>query len=99
MEKMTDRNPAGELSNNEIAEMRGVLSDHRQALLDRSQATQEEAMKDWTQEQTGEISKVRLHPADLASREAEDEVLRQLTERELRQLQEIEAALERLDRG
>lgn len=50
-------------------------------------------------EQKGEITKIRIPPDDFESEALEAEILEILSNKNSRQIQEIDMALERLDRG
>lgn len=50
-------------------------------------------------EATGELSKVRSHPADLATDNQQIEVLESLSERSLKGIQDVEDAIDRLNKG
>lgn len=74
-----------------------------QALQDRVQGQvgqlREEALQKTGGEASGGLSNVPLHPADLASRQFEEDIALSLVGNEENILGQIEAALSRLDRG
>lgn len=86
-------------SENELLDWRKKLEMRKSQVLKNEKALRERALKDLSQNQTGEISHLRLHPADLASDNAEVETLGTLSKRQVKKVQEIEDALERIDKG
>src|SRR5262245_45432412 len=58
-----------------------------------------EAFRTTGGEASGNLSNVPIHPADLATDNFEQEVSLSLLENEQRQLEEVAAALERINRG
>src|SRR5690606_22783391 len=58
-----------------------------------------EGLGDWSPERTGEISRIRLHPADLGTDAQGRDLDARLAKRQIRELQEIEEALERMRNG
>lgn len=54
---------------------------------------------DYSAEHTGELSKIRLHAADLGTNTQEQDTLQSLSKKNVRNIQEIEAAIERLHSG
>lgn len=76
------------------------LLDKRMKMVQATEASlKRHAFIELSGQETGEISKVRLHPADLATDTQELETLDILSEKATKEIQEIEAALERLDNG
>lgn len=78
---------------------RQLLVRRKNETLNEEYGNQQRALVELTPEGTGEISKHRLHPGDLASDNQEVETLDLLSARNLRKLQRIEEAIDRVDRG
>ena len=77
---------------------KNILEAKRNSLSALERDTESEALLDLGPEQTGEVSHVRLHPADLGTEEFDHELMFTEAEREISEIQEIEAALARVER-
>ena len=76
-----------------------ALLRRRKGLINRTQSRQNEAFQPWSYDETGELSHLRLHPADLATDTQEREILSKLNKGEIEELHSIEVALEKLYKG
>ena len=80
-------------SKNELNGFRSKLDFRKKALLTTEQDLEQEALIDLSAETTDEISHIRTHPADLGSTEFEQELTLNLAEDEIKEVQDIEDAL------
>jgi CBS domain-containing membrane protein len=88
-----------EFSHEEANRWRARLEQERKAVVLADEATRKQAVEDLSLEGTGEISSIRLHPADLASDAQEIEMLESLSQKNIQRAHEIEDALVRIDEG
>jgi CBS domain-containing membrane protein len=88
-----------ELLNQDVVEWRELLRHRKRILLETQDALKRHALTDLSISGTGEISKIRLHNADLATNTQETETLETLSEKNIKNIQQIEEALERLYGG
>lgn len=88
-----------ELSNDETLYWQNRLKQRRDSFLQAGDFLKKHTLKDLSLAEAGDISKISIHPADLAGPEQEAETLDSLLEKNLKGIQEIENALERLERG
>lgn len=86
------------LTSNEVIQWRDLLKKRKAAFLNAEKDLKNHAF-DLLNEQTGEISKIRLHTADLATNTQEIETLGSMSLRNIKSIQEIEAAMARLEKG
>jgi RNA polymerase-binding transcription factor DksA len=87
------------LSDNQVIHYRTLLENRKKAIYANEESLKRKAFYELLPEDTGELSKIRLHPADLATDTQEVEILETLSARNLVAIQEVEAALERLENG
>lgn len=87
------------LSSEEIVRWRGILEKRRHIIMDTDDSIKRHAFTELAGNETGEISKVRLHPADLATDTQTVEVLESLSQRNLKSLKDVDDAIERLEKG
>lgn len=80
-------------------EWKNILDKRKKIILETEEILKKHTFKELSGEETGEISKIRLHPADLATDTQELETLDILSEKRTKEIQEIENALERLENG
>lgn len=78
---------------------RNNLEKRRQFFLKAEKSFAREDFGQLNFEATGELSKVRSHPADLATDNQQIEVLESLSERSLKGIQDVEDAIDRLNKG
>ncbi len=78
---------------------RALLKSRKIELVERELVVRGVTLNELGTEQTGELSRSRLHPSDLGTNEQEVETLKTLSEKYVKQLQEIDEAFERLDQG
>jgi RNA polymerase-binding protein DksA len=79
--------------------LRVKLEARRHELLTMEKSAEDEALIDLSSETTDEISHVRLHPADLGSTEFDQDLELTLAESEIKEIQDIESALDRIAHG
>lgn len=80
----------------QLRSFREKLEQRRHDLAKVEQALEDEALLDLAEERTGEISKIRMHAADLGTEEIEREVALHLAEDEIAELQSIDEALAKI---
>ena len=80
-------------------EWRTYLESRKRVVRATEDALRRHALKDLSLAETGEISKIRLHPADLATDAQEVAALGALSEKNIKILQDIDDAMDRLSRG
>jgi CBS domain-containing protein/RNA polymerase-binding transcription factor DksA len=89
----------GQFTNEDLIKWRGVLEKRKKLILETQDSLKRHALTDFSAESTGELSKARLHPADLASDIQELETLETLSERNIKSVKEFDDAMERIDKG
>jgi CBS domain-containing membrane protein len=78
---------------------RHLLLQRRGKILASEETLKKNAFEELLADGAGEISKLRSHPADLATDTQEVEILQSLSAKNIKTLQEVEDALVRLDQG
>lgn len=86
-------------SNEALIYWRNVLEKRKKIALEAEASIQRHANDDLSPEKTGEISKVRLHSGDLATDTQEIETLEALSDKKMKNLNDIDDALIRIDKG
>lgn len=87
------------LSQSEISELRQKLLVKKGTLSNTEKSIQDEALNGMSMATTDEISHARMHAADLGSQNEAQSVLLGIAEGQIHEIQEIEDALERMNRG
>ena len=87
------------MSNEEMVHWRNLLEKRRQLILQTEETIKRQDLGDLSFEAVGELNKIKTHPADLATDTQEIEVLESLSEKNVKGLQEVEEAIDRLNRG
>ena len=87
------------LTQQQLSEFLAVLNSKRAATEATMSLAKRHALADLTQEATGELSHVRLHPADLGADAAEQETELVITGLEAATLAQVDEALKRLREG
>ncbi len=87
------------LSNDESVRWRNLLEKRKRVILETDESLKRHAFKELGMDETGEISKIRSHPADLATDTQTVEVLESLSQRNVKSLLDVEDAIDRLDKG
>lgn len=85
--------------NKAIEGFRKRLEDKKESLIEMKSNLQNEALKEMSNEATGELSNARLHPSDLGTMADLQEVELKIADSEGRELVEIRDALSRLAEG
>lgn len=80
----------------ELQEFRKKLEARIKQLLATEKRLEEESLVDLAEDTTDELSHIRLHAADLGTEEYEQNLLLSLAESEIREIQDIEEALSRI---
>lgn len=88
-----------EFSSDEVLYWRERLEKRRKNFIEARNLLKEHGLKELSVEEAGEISRVRLHPADLATHTQEQATIDSLLEKNVKVVQEIEDAMDRLERG
>lgn len=88
-----------ELSNDQVLYWQGRLLQRKRSFVEAGELLKKHTLKDLSLEEAGEISRIRLHPADVTGPEQDSETLDSLLAKNLKGIQETEDALERLERG
>lgn len=95
---MIDTEPTS-INNENIVHWRNLLEKRKKTILEAGESYKRHAFQELGMEETGEISNIRLHAADLATNTQTIEVLESLSEQNVQRLQEIEDAIDRLNKG
>lgn len=82
-----------------IKGVRAKMESRRKELLQMERDMEKEGLNELSEETTDEISHVRLHPADLGTTEFDQDMDLSLAESEIREIQDIEDALTRLQQN
>jgi DnaK suppressor protein len=77
----------------QLSDLRRKLETSRTNLLSTERDAEREGLTDLSEEETGEISHVRTHAADLGSDEFQRDLMLSLADDEIREIQDIEDAL------
>lgn len=88
-----------ELSSDEVLYWQNRLEQRKKTFAEAREFLKKHTLTDLSPEEAGEVSKIHLHPVDLITPAQDTETLSSLLEKNLRVIQEIQDALERLDRG
>lgn len=98
-EALTNRLRKSPLSKAELKEFHQMLLEKRRSILGDMSGMEAEALRTNRQEGTGDLSKIPIHHADVATDNFEQEFTLGLLESERLLLAEINEALERIDKG
>lgn len=88
-----------EFSSDDVIYWRDKLEQRRKLFVEAREILKKHALKDLSSEETGEISKMRLHPADLATQTQDSGTYETLLSRNIQMTQSVEDALSRLESG
>jgi len=91
--QMTSRNSRQEI------DWLSLLNSRRKSLLAMERSIERQAIHELSPTDTGEISKIKTHPADLGSETRQIEVLSHRADFKIRQLQAVDEAIQRLKKG
>lgn len=89
---------ATHLNASEIAQLRNAIKKRKKALIE-NKVTAEEKVREFASGISAELSRIRTHPADLASMENDQKVASDIADRFDHELRELTAAAERLEFG
>jgi RNA polymerase-binding transcription factor DksA len=87
------------LSKNQLVHLLALLKSQREHFTSLMEQSRQHALKDLIQESTGEISRLRLHPADLGSDTGEQEAQLSLSTAVEHRLEQVNLAMERMHKG
>jgi RNA polymerase-binding transcription factor DksA len=85
------------LSLNDVNELMAALLQRRKRVIEMKESLEREELCELTPSGTGEVVSIHTHPADLASDVQERQTLGEVVRNQVKELQEIEGALRRIN--